>query len=77
LELRKSHTFDVYSLNYCSPGSAGDELRQYIREEDAKRGYLSWQSTITLDVPAANDVVETPGQAITTSAYVRYKVKKI
>ena len=75
--LRLSYEFDVYSLNYCLPGSAGDELRAYCRAEDAKRGYLSWQSIITLNIPAANTTITTPGFPIPTNAFTRYKTKAI
>lgn len=52
--LREDHVFDVYSLNYCHPDARGDPLRAYCRQQDASRGYLSWQATITLDAPTDN-----------------------
>jgi hypothetical protein len=53
-QLRMHHEFDVFSLNYALPGSAGDALRAYCRTIDAQHGYLSWQSNITLDHPPTN-----------------------
>lgn len=77
LKLRGENTFDVYSLNYCQADSSGDSLRTYIREEDAKRGYLSWSSTIELNVPSANAEVPTPSQKIKSNVYKRFKIKSI
>jgi hypothetical protein len=54
--LRLIREFDVFSLNYCLAGSAGDALRTYCRTMDAQHGYLSWQTRITLDSPEANIV---------------------
>ncbi|MFM0554785.1 hypothetical protein P0D69_28015 [Paraburkholderia sediminicola] len=70
--LRQGHVFDVYSLNYCNADSSGDALRTYCSEEDRKRGYLSWTSTIDLNNPAGNTVVSTPDQRVKTNAYVRF-----
>jgi hypothetical protein len=64
--LRLSHEFDVYSLNYCLAGSAGDPLRTYCRTMDAEHGYLSWQTLITLNAPEANIV-----------PWTRYKTKAV
>jgi hypothetical protein len=64
--LRVTHEFDVYSLNYCLPGSAGNTLRNYCRTIDAQHGYLSWQSIITLNAPEGNTV-----------PFVRYKTKHV
>ena len=75
--LRLTHEFDVFSLNYCLPGSAGNALRAYCRAEDAKRGYLSWQAIITLTTPADNFTVTTPGFPIASNAFTRYKTKAI
>ena len=75
--LRLTYEFDVFSLNYCLPGSDGDALRAYCRGEDAKRGYISWQAIITLTTPADNFAVTTPGFPITTNAFSRYKTKAI
>jgi len=47
-ELRRKHTFDVLALNYCAEGPRGDELREYIRQESHKHGFMSWSSTILL-----------------------------
>jgi hypothetical protein len=76
-ELRLIQDFDVYSLNYCDADSSGDALRAYCRANDAERGYLSWQSTIALDTPAANDTQTTPGLPITSNAFTRYKTKGV
>ena len=76
-ELRLIQEFDVYSLNYCHADSSGDALRAYCRAVDAQHGYLSWQSTITLDTPAANATQTTPGQPITSNAFTRYKTKGV
>jgi hypothetical protein len=73
--LRAKYVFDVYSLNYCDADSTGDDLRAYCREEDAKKGYLSWTSTIQLNVPMANNEVPTPQQKIKTNAFQRYKIR--
>jgi hypothetical protein len=75
-ELRMKHVFDVYSLNYCNADASGDELRAYCSTEDRKKGYLSWTSTIALNSPAPNIVVDTPSQKITTNAFKRYRIKR-
>jgi hypothetical protein len=74
--LRKQHVFDVYSLNYCNADASGDALRAYCTTEDRKRGYLSWTSTIALNSPAGNQVVETPGERIKTNAFRRTRIKR-
>jgi len=74
-ELRLTNVFDVYSLNYCDAGSAGETIQAYCRSEDAKKGYLSWQSTIDLNNPAANSVVTTPGLPITTNNFTRIQLE--
>jgi hypothetical protein len=51
-------------------------LRDYCRTEDAKHGYLSWQTTILLNQPGPNAVVNLPGQGV-SSAFLRYKTKAI
>lgn len=76
MELRTRHVFDVYSLNYCNADASGDELRSYCTTEDRKKGYLSWTSTIDLNVPAPNIAVETPSQRITTNVFKRYRIKR-
>lgn len=73
--LRLSNTFDVFSLNYCLPEDT--VLRDYMRGEDAKRGYLSWQSTITLNTPAHNTTIDTPGPRRVSTAFERYKRKAV
>jgi len=75
--LRQTNTFDVYSLNYTHYDSRGDALRAYCRAEDSKKGYLSWQSTITLDQPLPNIIIGTPGLPITTNAFSRIVTKPI
>lgn len=74
--LRAKHVFDVYSLNYCNADASGDELRSYCTTEDRKKGFLSWTSTIALNAPANNIVVDTPTQRITTNAFKRYRIKR-
>lgn len=77
--LRLTHEFDVYSLNYCHNDSRGDALRGYCRAQDAVHGYLSWQSTITLDAPSTNTIsARTPGFPISDSApeFVRYQISR-
>jgi len=71
--LREDHTFDVFSLNYCNPDDL--ELQAYMRAEDEKRGYLSWQSTILLNTPAHNTTLDTPGPRHVSTAFTRYKTQ--
>lgn len=73
--LRMLHTFDVYSLNYCNADSSGNALRLYCAEEDRKKGYLSWTSTIDLNLPAPNNNVVTPNEKIQGTAFQRYRIK--
>lgn len=73
--LRMKHTFDVYSLNYCNADASGNALRLYCAEEDRKKGYLSWTSTIDLNLPAPNNNVATPGEKIQGTAFTRYRIK--
>ena len=74
-QLRMTHVFDVYSLNYCLDGSDGDTLRNYCRQRDAEQGYMSWQSRITLDVPEEIIYVDTPGYPVETNAFVQCAIK--
>lgn len=73
--LRGTHVFDVYSLNYCNADSSGDPLRLYCTQEDRKKGYLSWTSTIDLDVPAPNRETATPGLKVTSSVFQQFRKK--
>jgi hypothetical protein len=78
--LRATHVFDVYSLNYCHNDSRGDDLRLYCREQDAAYGYLSWQSTITLDTPQPNTIAgTTPGipLPVSSTSFLRYLMKAL
>lgn len=72
-DLRSRHVFDVYSLNYCLPGTAGDELRAYCRTKDAEHGYLSWQTIINLTNPEHNDVIELPAPRLQAAAFIPQK----
>lgn len=73
--LRQSHVFDVYSLNYALPDDV--ELQRYCRSMDAQRGYLSWQTIITLNQPQHNDAIAQPSPRIQTSAFVPVKYKDV
>jgi hypothetical protein len=84
IDLRtRGHMFDVFSLNYCLPGDPGQPLRDYCQTEDGKRGYYSWTSTITLDVPAPQDSGGTsPSEGVgppvvPVNQFDRYKMKRI
>ncbi|WP_051711272.1 AAA family ATPase [Andreprevotia chitinilytica] len=57
-QLRRGHKFDVLALNYCDNGPAGDTLRQYIADECAKEGYMSWSTTILLNDPLPNNPMQ-------------------
>lgn len=75
-ELRRKHVFDVLALNYCDNGPKGDELRQYIRDESLKRGWLSWSSEILLNKPLPNAPFTGAAGPVRTNAWRIYRVKR-
>lgn len=74
--LRRKHVFDVIGLNYASNGPEGDELRQYIREETTKRGWLSWSSEILLNRPLPNQPYTDQKGPLRTNMWRAYKYNK-
>lgn len=72
-KLRLTHVFDVYSLNYAKPGDTA--LKAYCARKDRERGYLSWQTIITLANPNRQTTVDTPGPPVNTNAFTLYKRK--
>jgi hypothetical protein len=68
-QLRREHTFDVLSLNYCTNGPAGNTLRQYLYDTDSAEGYMSWSSVIELDDPLPQQQMQT-----TVAAAIRSNV---
>lgn len=75
--LRRKHVFDVIGLNYCSNGPEGDELREYIREETTKRGWMSWSSEILLNRPLANQPYTDSKGPLRTNMWRPYKSTKV
>ena len=74
MQLRQKHVFDVLALNYCSNGPEGDELREYIRKESTKRGWISWSSEIMLNKPLPNVPYEDNSGPLRTNMW---KVRKL
>jgi hypothetical protein len=75
--LRKSTTYEVVALNYCSNTSIDDKLREDIYADSRNRGYISWSSTILLNEPLPNMVVDTPLSIIKTNAWEVLNERKI
>lgn len=74
--LRRDHVFDVLALNYCDNKPIGDELREYIRQESMKRGWLSWSSEILLNMPLPNTAFTDSKGPIRSNAWRPYRVKR-
>lgn len=76
MRLRQSHIFDVLALNYCSNGPEGDELREYIRQESTRRGWISWSSEIMLNKPLPNTPYEDKTGPLRTNMWKIHKINR-
>ena len=76
MQLRQKHVFDVLALNYCSNGPEGDELREYIRNESAKRGWISWSSEIMLNKPLPNTPYADNSGPLRTNMWKVHKINR-
>ena len=65
--LREIYTFNVLGLNYCADDD--DALKQTIAENVRVYGWLSWNSTISLNDPQENTEIFTKDLYINSNAW--------
>ena len=76
MRLRQDHVYDVLALNYCSNGPEGDELREYIRKESTRRGWISWSSEIMLNKPLPNTPYADNSGPLRTNMWKIHKINR-
>ena len=54
----------------------GDELREYIRNESAKRGWISWSSEIMLNKPLPNTPYADNSGPLRTNMWKVHKINR-
>lgn len=67
MRLRKDYPFDVLSLNYCHDADTDSHLRTTIDDWSRSLGFLTWSTTILLNNPRGNWIIETPGLPVQTN----------